>query len=294
MKGLPSIYFVYLCGEMPLWAVSFCVIIKIDMKKILVSFCLAAAVAGLSSCASTKNVAVLADIDGEWNIIEINGTAVVPAPGQAYPYIGFDKATGRVHGNAGCNRLMGSFDVNAEPGTIDLSQLGTTRMMCPDMTVEQNVLNALSQVKKYVKLGGENIGLCAKSLKHPLLVLKKKVPEMTVADLNGKWKIVEAMGITLPDSLENQPFIELNAAEKKLHGNAGCNLINGAFQTEEKNPASIAFPQFISTMMACPDMDTEDRVKQALNNTRSFGRLQEGKVGFYDADNTLVLVLKKF
>ncbi len=51
------------------------------MKKILVSFCMAAVVAGLSSCGSTKNTAVLADIDGEWNIIEINGTAVVPAPG---------------------------------------------------------------------------------------------------------------------------------------------------------------------------------------------------------------------
>ena len=44
-------------------------------------------------------------------------------------------------------------------------------------------------------------------------------------------------------------------------------------------------------MMACPDMATEDRVKQALNTTCTFGRLQEGRVGFYDADNTLVMVL---
>lgn len=264
------------------------------MKKILVSFCLAAVVAGLSSCGSTKNVSVLADIDGEWNIIEINGTAVVPAPGQAYPFIGFDKATGHVHGYAGCNRLIGSFDVNAEPGVIDLSKLATTRMMCPDMTVEQNVMNALSQVQKYVKLGDENIALCGKSLKHPILVLKKKAPDMTIADLNGKWKIVEAMGIAVSDSLEKQPFIELDAAEKKIHGNAGCNLINGAFQTEESNPASISFPQLISTMMACPDMETEGRVQQALNATCSFGRLQEGGIGFYDAENTLVLVLKTF
>ena len=69
-----------------------------EMKKILVTFCLAAAMAGLSSCGSTKQAAAsLADINGEWNIIEINGAAVVPAPGQAYPYIGFDKATGRLY-----------------------------------------------------------------------------------------------------------------------------------------------------------------------------------------------------
>ena len=163
--------------------------------------------------------------------------------------------------------------------------------MCPDMTVEQNVLNALTQVKRYVKLNEENIALCGKSARRPILVLKKKAPDMTVADLNGKWKIVEAMGVAVPDSLENQPFVELNVAEKRLHAQAGCNLLNGSYQTDESNPASISFPQLISTMMACPDMATEDRVKQALNTTCTFGRLQEGRVGFYDADNTLVMVL---
>ena len=264
------------------------------MKKIVVaSFCIAMAM-GLASCGTSKNAAVLADIDGEWNIIEINGAAVVPAPGQAYPYIGFDKSTGRIHGNAGCNRLMGSFDVNAQPGTIDLGQMGSTRMMCPDMTLEQNVLNALAQVKQYVKLGEENIGLCGKSLKRPILILKKKMPDMPIADLNGKWKIAEAGGVAIADSLENQPFVELNVAEKKLHGNAGCNIINGSFQTEAGNAQSISFPQVISTMMACPDMDVEGRVLKALNDTRSFGRLQEGRIGFYDADNTLVMVLVAF
>ena len=149
-------------------------------------------------------------------------------------------------------------------------------------------------MKKYVRLGDENIGLCGNSTKRPILVLKKKAPDMTLADLNGKWKIVEAMGVAIADSMENQPFVELNVAEKTLHGQAGCNLINGGYQTEEGNPTSISFPQLISTMMACPDLETEDRVKQALNTTRFFGRLQEGRVGFFDEANTPVLVLVKF
>ena len=49
--------------------------------------------------------------------------------------------------------MMGSFDVNAKPGTIDLGALASTRMACPDMTVENNVLSALNKVKKYKKLG---------------------------------------------------------------------------------------------------------------------------------------------
>ena len=117
------------------------------MKKICVYLSMVAVVAAMSSCASTKNLAQVSDLGGEWNIIEINGTAVVPAPGQSFPYVAFETNTGRVYGNSGCNRLMGSFDTNAKPGELTLGQVGSTRMMCPDMTLEKNVLSALSQVE---------------------------------------------------------------------------------------------------------------------------------------------------
>lgn len=45
------------------------------MKKVFVSLCMASVLMGLSSCASTKNAATLSSISGEWNIIEVNGTA---------------------------------------------------------------------------------------------------------------------------------------------------------------------------------------------------------------------------
>ena len=37
------------------------------MKKVFVSLCMTAAVAALSSCASTKNAASLSVLGGEWN-----------------------------------------------------------------------------------------------------------------------------------------------------------------------------------------------------------------------------------
>ena len=78
------------------------------MKKVFVSLCMASVLMGLSSCASTKNAATLSSINGEWNIIEVNGTAVVPAPGQEFPYIGFDTKAGKVFGNSGCCLLYTS------------------------------------------------------------------------------------------------------------------------------------------------------------------------------------------
>ena len=262
------------------------------MKKVIVSLCMAGALIALSSCRSSKDAATLSSINGEWNIIEINGAAVVPAPNQEFPFIGFDTNTGKVFGNSGCNRMMGSFDVNAKPRQIDLGALGSTLMMCPDMTVEKNVLAALGQVKKYKQLGKENMALCASS-NRPVIVLQKKEASAKLADLNGKWMISEAGGETIPSGMEKQPFIEFNIAEKTLHGTAGCNVINGSFNADDANPVAISFPQVISTMMACPDMEVESRVLKALNSVQSFGKLAGGGMGFYDADNNLVMVLVK-
>ena len=129
------------------------------MQKVIVSLCMAGALIALSSCRSSKDAATLSSINGEWNIIEINGAAVVPAPNQEFPFIGFDTNTGKVFGNSGCNRMMGSFDVNAKPGTIDLGAMASTRMACPDMEVEGRVMKALNEVKSFGKLAGGGIGL---------------------------------------------------------------------------------------------------------------------------------------
>ena len=262
------------------------------MKKVLVSLCMASALMGLSSCGSSKSAATIADISGEWNIIEINGTAVVPAPGQEFPFIGFDTKGGKVYGNSGCNRILGSFDVNDKPGTIDLGALGSTRMMCPDMTVEKNVLSALATVKKYKVLQKGQVALCASS-KRPVVVLQKRDAAVKLADLNGKWMIEQAGGEAIPAGLENQPYLEFNMAEKRMHGHAGCNLMNGGVVADEANPTAISFPQVAVTMMACPDSSVETRVLKALNEVKSFGKLAGGNMGFYNANGELVLVLVK-
>lgn len=83
--------------------------------------------------------------------------------------------------------------------------------------------------------------------------------------------------------------------KKRLHGNAGLQSINGAFQVDDENPSAISFPQVISTMMACHDMEVErDRVLKALNSVQSFGKTAGGGIGrLYDADNNLVMVLMR-
>ena len=69
-------------------------------------------------------------------------------------------------------------------------------------------------------------------------------------------------------------------------------LDNGGFETNTSNAKSISFPGVASTMMACPDMETEGKILKAMNEVKSFDVLAGGGIGLYDANNALVLVWK--
>ena len=111
--------------------------------------CIAGAALAMSSCRSVEKATPLSSINGEWNIIEVNGSKVTPGESRTLPFIAFDTATGRVSGSSGCNRMMGSFDVNAKPGTIELGALASTRMACPDMSGERELLQVLDKVVRF-------------------------------------------------------------------------------------------------------------------------------------------------
>ena len=262
------------------------------MKKIFVSICVAGAALAMSSCRSVEKAIPLSSIDGEWNIIEVNGSKVTPGESKTLPFISFDTTSGRLSGNSGCNRMMGNFDVNAKPGSLSLEGVASTRMMCPDMTTERNVLGALAQVKGYRKAGKERVYLC-NAANRPVMVLEKKEADVKLSVLNGEWKIKEVNGEAVPSGMEKQPFIAFDVKKKSIHGNAGCNLINGGFETKTTNARSISFPGVASTMMDCPDMETESKIMKALNEVKSFDVLSGGGIGLYDANGGLVLVLEK-
>ncbi len=244
----------------------------------------------MSSCNSAKEEAPLSTLNGEWNIVEIKGTPVKVTTDQEAPFIGFDTKSGRMFGYSGCNRMMASFDINTQPGKLELGAVGSTRMACPDLTLEQNILAALGEVKEFKKDKDERIALCDASDKTVLVL--EKVPPFAVDALQGKWAITQVSGEAVPSGMENQPFIEFDIKAGRIHGNAGCNVMNGEFKTDANDPAVITFPGVITTMMACPDMEIEGKILNAVNNVQSFAKVAGG-VGFYNGEGQLVLVIEK-
>lgn len=97
----------------------------------------------LASCGAGKQ-ATIADLGGEWVITSADGNTL---NAETTPFIGINAADGTVYGSTGCNNLVGTLDKNQKPGTVDFSQLGSTRMMCADMTSERIVMDMLNKAK---------------------------------------------------------------------------------------------------------------------------------------------------
>ena len=120
------------------------------MKKISI---IAAAIA-LCSCSATKTTDAAVDLNGEWDIVTVDGTAVDTTKTEFRPTLGFDIAKNSVYGCAGCNSINGKAKVDAAKQTISFSEIGTTLMLCANMEYEEKILKALESVKGY-KAAGE-------------------------------------------------------------------------------------------------------------------------------------------
>ncbi len=259
------------------------------MKK-LVSLFMACVALTMFSCQPAKVKEPLATLDGEWKIVSVNGVALDKASAQEDPFIGFDTKTGRMFGFSGCNRLMASFDTDEKPGELDLGSIGSTRMACPDLTLEHNILSALDEVKKFAKDKDGRIELCDE--KDKCVLLLEKIPPFSVSNLQGKWLITQVDNTAVPTDMENQPFIEFDVKANRIHGNAGCNVMNGEFKTDANDAALISFPGVITTMMACPDMELEGKILAAINSVQSFAKVPGG-VGLFNATGEQVLTIEQ-
>lgn len=110
--------------------------------------------------------------------------------------------------------------------------------------------------------------------------------------LEGKWNVIEVKGEKILK--EGLPYMEFDMAQNKLHGNVGCNMFNSSFTLDDKDISSITIAPGAATMMACPDMATEDAIMQAMGNVKAVkAGSSESEMVLVDQDGNVLLVLSK-
>ena len=83
-----------------------------------------------------------------WKLVRLEGEPVPVAEKQAEPHLILAADEQRVSGSGGCNRMMGSFELDGDK--LSFGRMASTMMACVNgMEVEQRFLRSLEEVQRY-------------------------------------------------------------------------------------------------------------------------------------------------
>lgn len=123
------------------------------MKKGFIATLLALG-AMVAACTSPKATTTSdADICGEWKIVSAKGKSTAGAETPATISFSTD---GKVNGCAAVNTFFGNYKY--KDGKLSLGELGMTRMMGPDIEIEDQVVSALGAIRS-IKVDGNTASL---------------------------------------------------------------------------------------------------------------------------------------
>jgi heat shock protein HslJ len=89
------------------------------------------------------------------------------------------------------------------------------------------------------------------------------------------------------DTLKNFPILEIYAAEKRVHGNTGCNTLNGSVNIDGDN---IAFEKITTTEIACPG-NLEQKFLAALSKVNKY-KIEKMRLYLYKDEKELLVFQK--
>lgn len=108
--------------------------------------------------------------------------------------------------------------------------------------------------------------------------------------LNGSWNVTR-----INDTKVNNPDVQLviDVPEGKVHGNTGCNILNGSLETDMEAANSISFSAIATTRMACPAPNYETELLVALEEASTAKPISPNEVILLNSQGKQVLLLTR-
>lgn len=225
-------------------------------------------------------------VKGDWAIETVNGK---PAVGEKAPFLKFSPEEKKVYGNNGCNVLNANYRYNPADSTLSFSDFATTMMACGLEGITDYEVNAALAAAHYYtwRLNGDDYYLTLYDAdRQPVMELMHQNFQF----LNGTWAVKEIDGQSV-----NNPDMKLviDVDEGKVHGNTGCNILNGSLETDMDAANSISFQGIALTRMACPEGSYETQFVMALEEAMRAKPLKNGRVELIDSEGKAVLLLER-
>lgn len=231
---------------------------------------------------------------GEWMVYKVGNQLV---KGSERPYVIFDGENTtdipnviKLYANNGCNSINGTYKVSAGGQMQPATDFISTLRMCPDAPYEMGMTLALNNVRKYTldKLGNDYILDMKGANDSTLMVLRK----YDLNFINGAWAVTSINGQKVA---ENSGInLVIDTPEQKIHGNVGCNTMNGEIVINPDMQNSIGFKNMITTRMTCPEIATEQALLQALINVSTVSPFDDmAGANLKDEAGNTIIVLKR-
>lgn len=200
------------------------------------------------------------DINGEWQLATINSKNVTEE--EDLPYIYFESPKGRFYAYNGCNTLNGSFRL--DEGVISFGTIASTMKYCANSPYEAAFNAAVSEelpltTTPIYRIGADSYLTLTDKAGQAVMTLRKKNMEF----LNGNWQITMADGVAINDE-EATVFFDIR--ELKIHGNTGCNFVNGNIYIDPQRPNAIDISNMGITRRGCPKTEQERAIVVALES----------------------------
>ena len=124
------------------------------MKRMFIPLLPALATIALAGCTATAERTAGDEplVNTYWKLTDLEGAAVEAVDNQREAHIVLHTEENRVAGSGGCNRLMGSYELDGD--ALSFGQLATTMMACADgMQTEHAFLGVLENVSTWEVTG---------------------------------------------------------------------------------------------------------------------------------------------
>ena len=220
---------------------------------------------------------------GEWDIITVRKKKVYTIE-RAYLYLDFAGGN-KVYGNNGCNTINGTFQLSGN--NLMFGEFITTNNSCENVTSEKTIMHARADVRRYTLTAQYNAQYL--NLMNSKGVVVAVLKRHNLDAMNGAWLVKE---INSENVAELNMRLVIDAVMQTIHGDTGCNLINGIITLDPTKDMAIQFEDLHSTEHDCESIDNETDLLLALESTESCKRINQNEMALLDHKGNIVIVLQ--
>lgn len=222
---------------------------------------------------------------GEWDIVMLRNKKKVYTMERAYLYLDFAGGN-KVYGCNGCNTINGSFQLSGND--MKFNEFISTGESCRNVTNEKTIMHALADVRRYTleaQYNAQYLNLM-NNKGNVIMVLKRH----NLDAMNGAWLVKE---INSENVSELNMRVVIDAVMQTIHGDTGCNIINGIITLDPTKDMAIQFEDLLSGENDCESIDSETDLLLALESTVSCKRINQQEMALLDNKGNIVIMLQR-